>query len=144
MGSLHYVNYILAASNVAGYSAMAAFIEKGEIADACMTGVIMTASTLMHISETKHGLPGVWPWGLLSQTWLNIDRIMTVVGTIWFIWRYKAYIDRSLLTEAAVGLAALRISEAIPGPWFAPIHLMWHGFVYHLMYAIACKKQTNH
>lgn len=48
--------------------------------------IILTAmvgiSILMHLSEKKHGLPGIYPFNKFSSFFLNVDRMFAVLCSI--------------------------------------------------------------
>lgn len=45
----------------------------------------MIASILMHLSERKHNLPGIYPFNLYSTQFLWLDRIIAVSSGLYII-----------------------------------------------------------
>lgn len=134
--SIH-VNLLVAASNVLGVPALAKFITRGQYWNAAMTTAIIAASTLMHLSERKHRLPGVYPFNRYSQVFLNIDRVLTIIGMGWFGYQYWWQASLGMWIEAFTGMAFLRYSEWLPGPEYATPHIIWHFVVYDLLLSVA-------
>jgi hypothetical protein len=76
--------------------------------------LIMTASTLMHLSETKHGLPGIGPFNKRTNTFLWFDRFVSLAGIAYFAYRaYQREKISSILLHPYLwfGLLSLGISE---------------------------------
>jgi hypothetical protein len=125
-----WVNYLLAISNLIG---VPAFLASQTPADRLMVGTIMLGSTLMHLSERKHQLPGVKYLDPYHGALLNFDRLMSLVGGLYFIprvWR-----DPWSLVIGAIGITALRVGEYLttPSP-FVYLHLVWHAAVYMVLF----------
>ena len=125
------MNVAVASSNVFGVLALVRFLLQSAYLNALATVVIMIASTLMHLSEQKHKLPGEIPF---PQLFLNLDRAVSIAGIVWF--GYQATISLALALEAIVGLCILAYSERQPGPEYALTHVIWHAIVYHLLCTI--------
>lgn len=102
--------------------------------------MIMLASTLMHLSETKHHLqPALF--GSWSRYWLDYDRLITsTIGPfyVWFAWRQNKSRDVKLWSTFLVGAVALRVGEyRTDNAHFnyiaCPIlHTIWHAAVYRI------------
>jgi hypothetical protein len=54
---------------------------------------VVIASTLMHLSETKHGLPGIYPFNIYSNEFLWYDRIMAYSVVLFGLWNYQLVIE---------------------------------------------------
>jgi hypothetical protein len=102
----------------------------------------MCCSIMMHLSETKHGLPGIYPFNLLSFWFLQLDRAMCFLVIIVLCFRSSLYIvDRCMIVEAIFGLTCMFLSEkVVRSQWtFAAFHVMWHYVAFHLMYILLLK-----
>jgi hypothetical protein len=131
-------NYILSLSNIAGIFPLYASIKKRNYVISALTGTIMVASTLMHISETKHQLIGIHPFNKISSILNNIDRIISYPTGIYFIYlSYRTKQPLSWWIEGAIGIIFVRVGEYITTPYYyVPLHLVWHFIVYHLIYRL--------
>lgn len=134
---LQRVNMVVAASNLLGVPAILNFVQRGRYANAAMTALIILSSVLMHLSERKHTLPGIAPYNRYTQWFLNADRVMTVVGLVWFGYQYWTFATKWLWVEALTGMAFLRYSEWLPGPDYAAPHIIWHFVVYDLLLTVS-------
>lgn len=110
----------------------------------------LTASVFMHLSETKHGLKGIFPFHILSYPLLQIDRLFAILSGILFLYMYIA-IWPEITTEDRkayfmIGFFALFCqftsevySQHLPfSYWFFVIfHLLWHFIAFFLFHQIA-------
>lgn len=80
--------YINTATNVIAFLPIYFYADIGDIIGALLCTFSLIASVLMHISETKHNLPGVL-FKEYSNILLNIDRLFALIlfcyGIITFI-----------------------------------------------------------
>ncbi len=95
--------------------------------------VVFLGSFLMHLSETKHGLPGAFGLGRYSYEFFCIDRLMSFIG-IFVMFLHYTRID--WLAIAIVGGICLRISECrgVTISTFVLYHSLWHVSVYYILY----------
>jgi hypothetical protein len=99
--------------------------------------VIVSASVLMHLSETKHQLPGIYPFNQFSKQFLWFDRIMAYTPVIYVGYMY--IVNNVNLFEHLfnpifiIGSICLLLSEGIKGNkyFFATTHSIWHVCAYH-------------
>lgn len=131
------VNIYLAATNVLGWPALV----KARGMEKIIVGSIMMASTMMHISETKHTLiPPISCIQDISNMLLNIDRLVTYTAGPYFIYKFWRLYQEPLVWIFAVGALALRLGEyPIKGRLFnyliyPLLHTVWHACVYYLIY----------
>jgi hypothetical protein len=106
-----------------------------------LLGAAVAVSTLMHLSERKHRLPGVPPFRGLTAECLAADRIVAVVAAIFVasrIFASPASVAVRVWVRGVAGLAALALSEHIEaGPlWFATLHSVWHYCAYATLVAV--------
>lgn len=124
-----WVNYVVSASNIA---ALWPLWHAPTPWHAALAVAAMSASVLMHISERKHNLPGVWPFRQWSKQLEWADRAVAYTS--------MAYVASRLLTQSMPwawpiglgGLAALALAEHWEGGpvWFAVTHCTWHLAAY--------------
>lgn len=96
---------------------------------ALMTSVFVF-STLMHVSETKHGLPGLCltKW---SRLLLNLDRassVCTILYLIYTLWSYDMLYSR-VIGEGISILIFNALSENLfihNWLWYSLMHGIWH------------------
>ncbi len=78
--------------------------------------LMIVCSVLMHLSETKHGLLGIYPFNLWSYQFLWLDRIMAYVLTIqtlFYLYYKWNHVSQSLLLLGLCGVSLMGISEII-------------------------------
>lgn len=141
------VNVYLAATNVLGWPALV----KARGMEKIIVGSIMMASTMMHISETKHTLvPPLSCLRDISNILLNIDRLVTYTTGPYFFYKFwrlyrpaenwKSPHQESVVWIFIVGALALRLGEyPVKGRLFNYLiypflHTIWHACVYYLIY----------
>lgn len=150
------INTIVTASNAIGF--WAAYEVRRKPVSAAVIGAAALASTLMHISERKHGLPGISPFNQWSHEFLQIDRAMSLIAGAYGA--HSAFrnnrLGKSLVSIVLTGLSCLRIAEdsdqalidafganpvvlgASAPQWiFAAFHCVWHCMAFTAL-AIAC------
>lgn len=69
------INLIVAASNIFG---IIPIYYSNNFYEKVWVWTIILASILMHLSERKHRLPGVYPFNLFTKQFLWFDRIMAL------------------------------------------------------------------
>ena len=129
-----WVNVIMCFSNVVGLLAICSARDGVQIILATSATV---ASMLMHLSERKHGLPGVAPFSRFSTLFLNVDRAIAMlclayVAKAWASGWLPARCVWMMLPVAAVGVTALTLSEhtvhkRLGRWWFVGTHSLWHA-----------------
>ena len=130
-----FTNWIVSLSNyIFGLPVLYAAQQPHQVLLVTMT---ITASFLMHISETKHNLPGVYPFNQWSQYFLWFDRVMAILSAT-----YVLYTTGILqLPMATIGFVFLALSERIEWnhAWFAVTHIIWHACAFYMLYkAVEC------
>lgn len=135
IGSGQYVNLLVAFSNIFGIFMI--------LCDPKWVGVCtVTCSVLMHLSERKHGLPGISPFNNLSAEFLWMDRIMAYISTTFALYNmYNKWImvPRWLIYYGVFGLILMIIAEMmITDQWnlFIVFHTGWHFIAYSYYYLI--------
>ena len=119
---------------------------------------VILASILMHLSEKKHKLPGVFPFNKYSSLFLWYDRIMAQLATSYILYNlYSDYIHfngsysvgsffsylignnnlaSKILSRGLIGLFFLWISEnvhSIGKYGFMVSHSLWHFFAFDII-----------
>lgn len=134
-------HYILAASNILGLPAL---IRACTWTDKALVFSIMAASTLMHISETKHELdpPILKDW---SYALLNVDRGVALTAGMIFAWKFfQIHYNRQVQVLAVGFLGALcmllgEIKTSNPtynNLVYPSLHTIWHASVYYCAYLL--------
>jgi peptidoglycan/xylan/chitin deacetylase (PgdA/CDA1 family) len=93
------------------------------------------ASCLMHLSETKHGLKGMFGLGQHSFIYLNIDRVIAVVLAVITAYRiYQTNQDLLFAVRLFVILAVITsIGELTASHYlYVGCHTIWHWGVFYL------------
>lgn len=67
------------------------------------------ASFLMHLSERKHDLPGIYPLNQYANVFLNLDRIMAMIGIVYMLSFFWYRMDVIIL--GVIGLLFMTISK---------------------------------
>jgi hypothetical protein len=131
---MSHINALVAASNLVGLLPIVAGWQRGPLDGLCMALVVL-ASAMMHLSETKHGLPGLL-WPQHSLLFLNIDRATAILGSIYALRLFLMRPMHAVPAIAAVGLAFMFLSEnsTTSQNWFAFWHSSWHAIAYGLLW----------
>lgn len=93
--------------------------------------IVLAASFLMHISETRRGLPGVQPFNRWATEFLWFDRSVAMLAGGWVALQMllvPGFFDGNILL-GIVGLVALAISQGVPTlhpDLFIATHCLWH------------------
>lgn len=141
---LRLVNLIVAISNLVAYL----FIPINmNIMVKTLYNFMIWSSVLMHLSERKHGLPGIYPFNIYHRQFLWLDRIMAyicitvvcfsaylIVHWQGFTWNILFYVTLSI-----IGLGCLGISEYViinEYKAFAFFHSVWHIIAYYVFCSI--------
>lgn len=106
----------------------------------------ISSSFLMHISETKHNLNGIYPFNKYSLIFLNLDRFFAYSEILFVL--FNLYFDpdliQKIIIKTFIGLLCLFLSENIeiivPNSskkikkyFFAVLHGCWHIFAYNIL-----------
>jgi hypothetical protein len=130
---MHLVHYILSLSNLLGIYPV---YYSSHFSIRWITSLIMFASTMMHLSEIKHGLqPSIPFFNQYSLWFLNLDRLVTVCSVLYFIpmWWYHHDCDL-IVTIFMLALLIGWISEqSIDLFTYTLGHLFWHMMIYLLL-----------
>jgi hypothetical protein len=81
----------------------------------CLILSAVIASILMHLSETKHGLKGIYPFSIYSTFFLNLDRAAALMSgsVLLYCVSYKNLWNYNLVGTAALGLFTNFLSEVV-------------------------------
>ena len=128
LDSLSLTNVWLACTNVVGIYAACQYTAGSR----AWCGILLAtaASFLMHISETKHGLPGFW-LAQYSGILLWLDRMVAIgtgICTLPYLTRRLAlYGAVGLLLSAAGEMRVTRLRE------FIVLHSAWHVIAFGIL-----------
>ncbi|AVK74501.1 hypothetical protein pqer_cds_79 [Pandoravirus quercus] len=126
-----WVNYVVAGSNILALWPIWHAPTPWHMA---LAVAAMGASTLMHISERKHNLPGVAPLNAWSKQIEWVDRGVAYASIVFVLWRVLARggVSPWIWPIGLGGLAMLGLAEHCErGPvWFAVTHCTWHACAY--------------
>jgi hypothetical protein len=136
-----YVNLFMAASNLPG---LLILYQPMRIEYKALSVCTIISSFLMHISETKHGLVGIYPFNKYSWHFLQLDRIFaifSVIVVLCILYERWNKTSTKLILFGCVGLFLNMLSENlfrdnITG--FVVTHSLWHWIAY-TTYAKMCK-----
>jgi len=134
-----YINALVALSNIFG---LPLFFLSMTWTFTVICFYMIIFSVLMHLSDRKHNLPGIYPFNKLTTVFLWCDRIMAYICSLVII--YYMYINwtttsSSLIYYGLFGLFSMIISELIiDNQWiaFAVFHSIWHFVAYSLFYVV--------
>lgn len=133
---------VIAGSNVCFGAPLILFLD--DRTEILLVTSVIIASILMHLSETKHKLPGIEPYNKYSWHFLQMDRLMAVVASA-YCWNlflnWNVAVPWHLLL---IGLVFMALSELveIDYMWFALNHCLWHFFAYTtLFYMLVLREQ---
>ena len=149
-------NFMVTLSNVWG---LLLSLDCDDLVPRLLFQSVAIASVLMHLSETKHKLPGIWPFNQWSGLFLNVDRAMSLVVVLYLFlfdlhetWARLVlmFLNYRLFSLSVVvgGLVALLIAEnpwvlgrkwsvregKLQGYWlYAASHMLWHYCAYTML-----------
>lgn len=129
------INIITSLTNlygIAAFSSCQSHLDKAVIANCIL------ASSLMHLSERKHGLVGIYPFNKFSTFFLNYDRVSSsslVIYTI--LTKDVTFVFHTLYPY--IGMLSLFLSEKVcvnNKLFFTVTHNIWHIAAFHCLYLI--------
>lgn len=100
--------------------------------------IIVISSVLMHLSETKHQLPGIYPFNRLATPLLWLDRVMAMTPAV-LLWVERELAVQFLIDNFGLsifGLLMMWLAErgVTRKSMFVLTHSLWHGVAYYLCY----------
>jgi hypothetical protein len=104
-----------------------------------LLSVMVSSSVMMYLSERKHHLPGIFPFNEFSWHFLQLDRIMAIVCTLFVLYRMTEFPSHKFemsLIIGGFGLCCLFISEQfeLPIKYFVILHSAWHFAAFFVLY----------
>lgn len=134
-------NLIVALSNIVGIPCVL------YCKNPMIISIMIMSSVLMHLSDQKHGLPGIYPFNKFTKLFLWLDRLMAYLLTLQILYMmyYKwAKIPTYLIFYGIFGILLQFISEvALPmyklnnhKVLFVISHCLWHFVAYTYYYKI--------
>jgi hypothetical protein len=137
-----FINLIVTASNFV----FPIFCKMQGVSPPLLAYVPMLASALYHISERKHGLPGVAPFNAYSNELIWADRVGAFASGAFVLYKTGLSPSPVNLAVAAGGFACLTVSEHDiifqklgwghfhVNKWlFAVTHTVWHTCAFYLL-----------
>ena len=128
-----WINLIVALSNLV--FGLPLFKVADKFYESYLLVLTILASTLMHLSEIKHGLPGIQPFNLWSCYFLQFDRIMAVMSGIYVAYQVLVMGIPINWLIGIVGLILGLLSERVNHGqiWFAITHIGWHWAAFYIL-----------
>ncbi len=123
---------IITASNVFGLLPLSQLYHHERYYGMALTTCAILSSLLMHASETKRGMSGLF-WCKYAYLFLNIDRFFAVMTVFYGLWLFYHNPEKTL---TQLGMATYGIGMGIIGqisrnlPVHAYCHCMWHLLAY--------------
>ncbi len=135
MQNLAVTNALVAGSNVFG---LLPLLQANTTTQALIAITAVSASTLMHLSERKHDLPGIAPFSKWFIAFLWFDRMVALGAGGYVACKFARNMSAIPWELVLIGLPALALPEHVEGGpiWFATTHSAWHISAY-LTMAIA-------
>ena len=134
--------YVLTASNGLGLIPLWYYYRQhGFDLTTFLVSCIVLSSSMMHMSETKHGIePGV-TWRRWSMVLLNVDRGVAYVSVAYFGWMTLRNND-PVLAMTLVGVFLFGVIFMLLGESttnvriYTLLHLVWHIVMYSCLYGL--------
>lgn len=123
------INLAVTLSNFVGVIGI--FILSGLAQKILLMSVV--TSILMHLSETKHGLPGIFPFNKMSKLFLWLDRIAAYLA-LFFSLTYMMKLNIEIVCVLLLALLSIVTSECIiSDQWglYFIAHSIWHILIYY-------------
>lgn len=129
------INLLVTFSNV--YGLLPIYYSEGILQ--ILVTITVLCSFLMHISETKHSLPGIYPFNKFSNLFLWLDRIFAntlIIYLLSLLYLNNFLISIKIIIYLICGFTFLFISERITDNIiiFSVTHSLWHILAYHSIY----------
>lgn len=134
-----WINLIVALSNIFGVIPALYMLNK-QLWISILFFNMTLASVLMHLSETKHGLPGIYPFNKYSGFFLNLDRVMAIGSAlimIFLVVYYEVYnvcIFGYVMVGVLLGWYSERVCES--KIMFMVSHGLWHMIAFTSSYYV--------
>jgi len=134
---LKWVNIVVTLSNLFGMIPLMISFQKGNMFEVILIGMTVFASIVMHMSEMKHKLPGLY-FQRYCNEFLWFDRIMAVSSSLYIFYNLVSFhtlLTGRLVTKIIIGLLFNFLSERVfTGPIiFMVLHSVWHCLAYSIL-----------
>jgi hypothetical protein len=132
MMSDQFLNIVVAMSNIYGLFPL---VTLPSLTDKLFTLVCLCASVLMHLSERKHTLRGIYPFNNHTYSLLWIDRIVSYLAVIYLL--YYGKIDSHSICVAAIGILMMWLGEfryKYDPFYYTYVHSVWHISAFYLIW----------
>lgn len=99
----------------------------------------VVGSILMHLSEQKHGLPGIYPFNVYSKELLWLDRIGAYIAAIYALF-FIANVTGTILIMICFAALCIFIAEVVISTqwiYYIIFHSIWHFLVYSIFLTLA-------
>ena len=127
---------VVTVSNVFGLLPITSYFMSGRYYGATLVSLAVISSVFMHISETKHKLPGLY-FVEYSNTLLNIDRVFTLLVGPYGFYLFSKKIKIFTLVVAVIGFIASYTGEQTNNLRLYMIcHVIWHFCGYLSLYLV--------
>jgi len=120
------------ASNILGLSPIRSLISTNRFYGAGLVTSAVVASVMMHATETKHKLPGLF-LAKYSKIFLNIDRAIAYMTGLYGIYLFYTNPVKTIwqVITPVVGAISAFIGERTENlPLYTLAHITWHGLAY--------------
>lgn len=135
-------NFLVAFSNIFGLITLYDSYPSGNIFGTILLLLAVISSILMHISETKHNLPGIMFVKYSSQL-LWIERIVSCISAVYiaFVIFNKSLFTYDLLFDILMGLSLNFVSENVVNKQidFILFHSLWHYYAFKIFKTVINK-----
>lgn len=129
------INFIVAFTNIVAIYPFLLDINCFSLFQRLLVITMTIASCLMHLSERKHKLNGIYPFNLFSWHFLQFDRVMAVLCTLYILFQL-GFNHASINWFIAIsGLILNGISELFDGYLFVATHSVWHFCAFSTLFA---------
>ena len=141
-----WIHSLLGVSNLLGVPALIAAVNHSKWIDFVVVSSVMSASTLMHLTENKHDLssPYLKQW---SRLFLNLDRVAAIGATLYFGYQIVIVFPGwcwlvRMSVPMVVGTICVILGErkTTSVTWnricYPILHLIWHYTVYFTMWIL--------
>jgi len=108
------------------------------VASACL------ASVFMHLTETKHGLKGLF-LKEYSNMFLNIDRVLAIMTGLYGLWLFYNNPRKNIyqLAFPLIGAISSFVGEQTTNlPLYTFTHCIWHALAYYSLHLVNYLKKS--
>ncbi len=129
---------VVSGSNIFGFVPIYSLFKTNRYYGALLVSGAVSASVLMHLTETKHNLPGLY-LSKYSNAFLWLDRIVAWMTGLYGLYLFYTNPQKTIwqVILPVMGAISSLIGESTMNlPLYTLTHTIWHGLAYLSLYLV--------